>query len=307
MRSLATAVLCMLLTAPRGAGQLTERTTTKTEGKPMKTIMIMAAIAAAFFSTGAEAARHRTSLGTPYIDVAAIPAYAPMTAQRQARPRYYQVAARREHHRSPGARWAPQTSVHTAAAPTQPAPAASAPADARAAALGDLLGVAEGWADGMATAASHAIGGCGVSFRHNLVDCKTGASTSVSAAMLPHAQCLLRWLDAVGYRVKDIGGFGERHNASAHPTGNALDIDQVARNVTTHRLPDGVTAAAASCGLVHGAIWSNPDAGHFEMPGKFGYTGLGRHYASRHSGHRYAAIVRRRYVHHVGRRHYAGA
>lgn len=271
----------------------------------MRTITMLAALAAICFATGAEAARQRPT--APYVDVAAIPAYAPMTAQRQARPRYYAVAARRWHHRAPAAHWAPQTSVRTAAAPTHPT-AAAAPEANQATALGDLLGVPGGWADGIATAVSHAVGGCGVSFRHNLVDCKTGASTSVSSAMLPHAQCLLRWLDAMGYPVDDIGGFGERSNPSAHPTGNALDVNQRARNVVTHRFPSGVTAAASTCGLVHGAVWGNPDTGHFEMEHSFGYVGSWHHYASRHVSHRYAAImIRRRYAHHVGRRHYAGA
>jgi hypothetical protein len=123
--------------------------------------------------------------------------------------------------------------------------------------------------------------------------------------MLPHAQCLLRWLDAMGYPVKDIGGFGARGNMSAHPTGNALDVNQLSRNVVSVRFPIGVTQAASNCGLVHGAIWSNPDTGHFEMPNKYGYVGGGRvRYAARRYRH-YVSYAH--HEHHYTRRHYAGA
>jgi hypothetical protein len=173
--------------------------------------------------------------------------------------------------------------------------------DQQAVAAGALVGLVEGWADGIATAIQKAVG-CRHPLRGNLVDCKTGASTSVSARMLPRAQCLLAWLDAAGYRIGEMGGCGARpYNASAHPTCNALDINQLARNRVSLRFPAGVTDAAENCGLVHGAVWSNPDTGHFEMPGKYGYVfPRGVRYARRHVG-RYAHL---RPAH---RHHYAGA
>lgn len=121
----------------------------------------------------------------------------------------------------------------------------------------------------------------GESGGHRLV-AKSGARTSVSLLALPHFQCLLTKLEAVGYRIDFMGGYAERGNASAHPTGNALDINQTGRNRVTRRLPHEATAMAHGCGLEHGAVWSNPDTGHFEMAGHYGYVGGGRHYASRY-------------------------
>lgn len=114
----------------------------------------------------------------------------------------------------------------------------------------------------------------------NLVS-KSGARTSVSSAALPHFQCLLKKLEEAGLEILTLGGFGPRGNASAHPTGNALDINQLSRNRCSRSFPAGTTAMAKACGLVHGAIWSHPDTGHFEMANKYGYVGIGRHYAHR--------------------------
>lgn len=112
----------------------------------------------------------------------------------------------------------------------------------------------------------------------------TGAKTSVSTVARPHFQCLITKLEAVGYRIDFMGGYAGRGNSSAHPTGNALDINQIARNVVKRRLPENTTEMAADCGLVHGATWDNPDQGHFEMPRKYGYIFKQRRsrYASAH-------------------------
>lgn len=106
--------------------------------------------------------------------------------------------------------------------------------------------------------------------RHLMV-ASTGAKTSVSTVARPHFQCLLTKLEAVGYRIDFMGGYAHRGNSSAHPTGNALDINQTSRNRVTRPLPANATEMARECGLVHGAVWSNPDKGHFEMPRKYGY------------------------------------
>ena len=50
-----------------------------------------------------------------------------------------------------------------------------------------------------------------------------------------------------------------------HPRGLAIDINQTGRNRVTRRFPSGVTALAAQYGLLHGAVWNNADAGHFEL------------------------------------------
>lgn len=123
---------------------------------------------------------------------------------------------------------------------------------------------------------------------HSLV-AKSGARASVSTAAMPHFQCLLDKLEGTGYRIDFMGGYASRGNSSAHPTGNALDINQTARNRVTRALPYGTTQMAESCGLVHGAVWSNPDGGHFELANKVGYVYRTNHYASRR-GNRYAQI-----------------
>jgi hypothetical protein len=126
-----------------------------------------------------------------------------------------------------------------------------------------------------------------------LIDHVSGAIAYVSARALPRFACLLGKLDAAGYPVKEIGGFGERpNNASAHPTGNALDVNQCGRNCVSPRLPKGFADMAEACGLVSGSTWrGSPDTGHFEMPDKIGYVFPGRrytHYAS-HRRARYAS------------------
>jgi hypothetical protein len=73
-----------------------------------------------------------------------------------------------------------------------------------------------------------------------------------------------------------------------HPRGLAIDINQTGRNRVTRRFPSGVTALAAQHGLLHGAVWNNADAGHFELlsasPTRHAYARrLTGAYASAHS------------------------
>lgn len=114
---------------------------------------------------------------------------------------------------------------------------------------------------------SHVAGGSG-----HVVRTRGGATASVSTVARPHFQCLLDKLDAAGYQISFMGGYARRGNSSAHPTGNALDINQIGRNIVTRRLPSNATQMARDCGLMHGAEWSRPDTGHFEMPHKYGYV-----------------------------------
>lgn len=108
--------------------------------------------------------------------------------------------------------------------------------------------------------------------RDHVVVAKSGARASVSIVARPHFVCLIEKLEATGYKIDFMGGYAERGNSSAHPTGNALDINQTGRNAITRRLPAGVSQMASACGLVHGGGWlSHPDQGHFEMPRKYGY------------------------------------
>ncbi len=105
----------------------------------------------------------------------------------------------------------------------------------------------------------------------HVVVAKSGARASVSIVAKPHFVCLIEKLEAAGYKIDFMGGYAERGNSSAHPTGNALDINQTGRNVVTRRFPAGVAQMASACGLVHGAMWDRPDQGHFEMPKRYGY------------------------------------
>ena len=106
----------------------------------------------------------------------------------------------------------------------------------------------------------------------HLLVAASGAKTSVSTVARPHFVCLITKLEAVGYHIDFMGGYASRGNSSAHPTGNALDINQTGRNIVTRRLPPNATEMARDCGLVHGQVWSRPDQGHFEMPRKYGYV-----------------------------------
>jgi hypothetical protein len=115
----------------------------------------------------------------------------------------------------------------------------------------------------------------------HLLVASTGAKTSVSTVARPHFTCLIGKLEAAGYRIDFMGGYASRGNASAHPTGNALDINQTGRNVVTRRLPPNATEMARDCGLVHGAVWDRPDQGHFEMARKYGY--IFRHRRTRYA------------------------
>jgi hypothetical protein len=85
------------------------------------------------------------------------------------------------------------------------------------------------------------------------------------------------------FKPSDVGCFGTRaHNASAHPTGHACDVDQSARDVT--KLNGTLSSAAQisladNCKAVSGCVWRNSDCGHFEqMSAPYSPTGTGLHH-----------------------------
>lgn len=131
----------------------------------------------------------------------------------------------------------------------------------------------------------------------NLV-ARSGATASVSEVARPHFQCLVDRLESAGYRIDFMGGYASRSNPSAHPTGNAVDINQVAFGRVTRALPFGYVGMAESCGVYSGSHFG--DVGHFEMPGKYGYVNLG--YARVRYAYRRHRVYTVRYVH---RRRYA--
>lgn len=95
-----------------------------------------------------------------------------------------------------------------------------------------------------------------------------GHFAKVASAFAGRFQAFVRDLESGGFRIRFMGGWrswGSCRGCDAHPRGRALDIDQTARNVTVQRLPANVTQIAARHGLCHGAVWNNPDAGHFEV------------------------------------------
>jgi hypothetical protein len=96
----------------------------------------------------------------------------------------------------------------------------------------------------------------------------TGKTAKVAARYRAAFQALVDDLEASGYHVDFMGGWrawGSCRNCNAHPAGRAIDINQTARNRVTRRFPSGVTEIAARHGICHGAIWGNPDRGHFEI------------------------------------------
>ena len=102
-----------------------------------------------------------------------------------------------------------------------------------------------------------------------VVKSKSGRVAYVSERAAPSFQCLIDKLEAAGYPINDMGGYAHRrNNYSLHPSGNAIDINQIDRNVVTAPLPKNHIAIATSCGLVDGAQWdNNPDQGHWQVGG----------------------------------------
>lgn len=101
---------------------------------------------------------------------------------------------------------------------------------------------------------------------------RSGAIAHINAAHVTNFACIVSSLEGAGYRISFMGGYSYRNIAgtnrlSKHAFGNALDINQTARNRVVYRLPQGVNGMANRCGLTHGAVWRNPDQGHFEIPG----------------------------------------
>lgn len=94
----------------------------------------------------------------------------------------------------------------------------------------------------------------------------SGATAEVSPTYAHSFQCLVSALDREGYRIDFMGGY-RRHGSvpgSLHPSGGALDINQLSRGRVTRPLPRDATTLARSCGLLHGAVWRHQDQGHFQ-------------------------------------------
>ncbi|HUI97087.1 MAG TPA: hypothetical protein VLX44_15130 [Xanthobacteraceae bacterium] len=122
----------------------------------------------------------------------------------------------------------------------------------------------------------------------------SGAIACVASAAASAFQGFVSALEATGYRIDFMGGWrahGSCRRCDMHPRGLAIDINQTGRNRVTHRFPAGVTELAAHYGLLHGAIWSNADTGHFELlsasPTRYAYAErLNAYAAAEHDGGR---------------------
>ncbi len=109
-----------------------------------------------------------------------------------------------------------------------------------------------------------------------VVYARGGVTAKVNPKYRARFQCLVDALEANGYRISFMGGYRNSKIAgtdvvSKHAFGNALDVNQTARNRVKGALPKNASALAKQCGLFHGAQWGDPDAGHFEVPGEDGF------------------------------------
>jgi len=105
-----------------------------------------------------------------------------------------------------------------------------------------------------------------------------GHRFKVNAASAPYFKGFVDDLVAAGAPIHEIGGYRNTyiagsHHISQHAYGNAIDIDQVRRNVSP-RLhawamahPQQFRAILNKYGIVSGGDWRGPDFGHFEWGG----------------------------------------
>ena len=146
----------------------------------------------------------------------------------------------------------------------------------RGASLPELAAAAFG---ARATAANYMTGpppGAGA-----MVPVKTpgGLSLNVNPQAAPYFQGFLTDLEAAGAPIRNVGSFNERKIAgtdqwSQHAYGNAIDINQSGRNVTTPDFRawglqnrDKLDAIERKWGMIGGQNFANPDWGHWEWGG----------------------------------------
>jgi hypothetical protein len=98
------------------------------------------------------------------------------------------------------------------------------------------------------------------------------ASNGIGAYVHPYAvdafKCVLNGFEnTTRLRIVWVGGYGCRRNKSNHPRGLAMDINQYARDRTKPVVPrrPGVQIAHDCKNVTSGAVWRNPDNGHFEI------------------------------------------
>jgi len=100
-----------------------------------------------------------------------------------------------------------------------------------------------------------------------IVRSRSGVAVRVAPSAQRALQCVVDFVEAAGVRIKAMRGYGPGTvHGSLHPSGRALDINQVARNRTRPFVsPRIANAAADACGVVSGARWSYADNGHWNL------------------------------------------
>lgn len=97
----------------------------------------------------------------------------------------------------------------------------------------------------------------------------SGRKFQVDARFAPNFQGFIGDYEKAGGQIgPDSGTLGERpHNASGHPIGAAIDINQIGRGVRSKRAtsldPKIEDALAKKWGMVSGNTWRSNDQGHF--------------------------------------------
>lgn len=108
----------------------------------------------------------------------------------------------------------------------------------------------------------------------------SGARAVLAEDVAPRFVGLIRDLEAIGYPVRELGGFAYRRIAgtrtlSKHARGRALDVNQDGRDVVSIPMDRAeVSRLARANGLCSGGDWFSdrrgPDLGHFEVCGPNG-------------------------------------
>src|SRR5262245_20608685 len=108
----------------------------------------------------------------------------------------------------------------------------------------------------------------------------TGGSIKVNKESAPYFQGFLNDLAKAGAPITDVGGFNPRKIAgsdkwSQHDYGNALDINQLSRNVVSPKFKawaqshqEQLRELEKRWGMISGGDWKHPDFGHWEWGGQ---------------------------------------
>lgn len=114
---------------------------------------------------------------------------------------------------------------------------------------------------------------------------RSGKHAHVSAAAQPRLQCVVDFIEARGIRITAMRGYGRGTvRGSLHPSGQALDINQIGRDRTRPHIPVMIAnAAGVQCNVISGGTWRARDSGHWNLAGH-------RHTRTRYANRRRHAI-----------------